>query len=148
MCPGRGGQEAVTDQLIAEGKQVIEEAVHIESSDGLGMQSELRPGPDLEEFLHRADSAWHGDESIGLLGHLRLADVHIGHDLQNADAVMSQFAIHQLLGDHPDDLSPTGQDCIGENAHQTHVSPAIHETMAPPGQFTPELLDGLCVPRS
>lgn len=61
---------------------------------------------------------------------------------------MSEFAIHQLLGDHPDDLSPTGQHCIGEDAHQTHVSPAIHEAMPTVGEFAPELLDGLCVPRS
>ena len=51
---------------------------------GLGMQPELRPGDDLDQFVERAHAARQADEGIRHVGHERLALVHRVDDVLRA----------------------------------------------------------------
>src|SRR5690349_4430044 len=51
----RRGEEPLLDHVVEEAEELVEIALDVKQRAGLRVGAELRPGPDLEELLHRAD---------------------------------------------------------------------------------------------
>ena len=130
--------KTVAHHLVGERKQVIEIPVDVEQSEGLRVNTELSPCPHLEELVESPDSARKRHESVGLVGHERLALVHGAHDMELREARVGQLAFLQLRWDHPDHLAAPSQDGVRENAHQAHACAAVHQADAAPHQFMAE----------
>ena len=88
--------------LSHEAEQRVVVAVDVEQADRLVVVAELAPGPDLEQFLERADAAGQGDEGVAAFGHHLLALVHglARHAVRSGR--VADLALHQRLRDHAD----------------------------------------------
>ena len=83
--------------MIHEGDHPVPEAGDVEQGERLGVIAERVPAPRLEQFVERADAAGHGDEGVGKVGHLRLALVHVGDEVQLGEAGMRDLEVDQRL---------------------------------------------------
>src|SRR5690348_5964951 len=68
--------ELFLHRTIEELEQRIEVAGDVEQAARFFVHAELRPGPDLENFLQCSDAAGQCDESVRQLGDQRLSIVH------------------------------------------------------------------------
>ena len=106
-------------------------AVHVEESDGLGVDAELLPGPDLEQLLQGARTAGEGDECLRELAHPKLALVHVRYDVEACEAIVRDLVVHERAGHHPVDRAARSERGVGQHSHQTHLAAAVHDTDAP-----------------
>src|SRR5689334_16267169 len=81
----------------------IEVPVYVQERGEFSLQTELRPGPYLEEFIHGADAAGKRDECVGKLAHHGFALRHRFDDAQLGDAFVSHFLLIEYLGNNADD---------------------------------------------
>ena len=79
-----GLDEAALDHVVQEVGELVVEAAGIQKRTGLAVIAELRPGPDLEQFLEGAEPAGQGDEPVREFGHEGLALMHGAHHPQVA----------------------------------------------------------------
>ena len=98
------------------------------------MAAELRPGPQLEQLLERADAAGQRNEAVGQFGHQGLALVHGGHDPEVPQAGVRHLPLDQGAGDDADHLAARCLRGIGQRAHQAYRCAAVDDTDPAPGQ--------------
>ena len=91
------------------------------------MQTELRPGEDLEHLVEGAESARQGQKGIGERGHARLAFVHAAGKHEFAQAAMGHFAADEEIWNDARDSSAGGECGIGDQTHQPDVAAAVHD---------------------
>ena len=96
------------DGSVEEGQQRRVEISDIEHADRFVVQVEVAPGPDLEQLLQRTDTAGQGDEGIGMRGHGRLAFVHVVDPDQPGQAMVRDFALHEMFWHHADHFTAFG----------------------------------------
>ena len=99
---GAGGQ-------LDLGEERCEEIEDIQESARFGMQVQLGPGEDLAEFVHGAETAGQGHESIGEIRHESFAFVHGVDESEFCDAAVGKFPVFEKAGNDSDDLSATGE---------------------------------------
>ena len=128
--------------MADEDEEAVEEPVHVEDAARLVVDAQLRPGDRLHELLVGAEAAREHDESIGELGHQRLALVHGAHHVQVAQGVVGDLVTGQRLGDHAGGPSARGQRGVGDHAHQPHRGAAVDELDAALGHRRAEALGG------
>ena len=108
------------------------------------MKPQLAPGQNFAEFLEGAEAAGQGDETVGQLGHARLAGVHRIDDFDPRqcpviDGAAGHFLAHQGFGNDADDRAAGGQTGIGHGAHQADIAGAVDQFDATRGQQLAEL---------
>lgn len=74
--------ETFLDGVGNEREQWREVRANVEQANGLGVDANLRPSDDLEQLVEGAEAAGQSNESVGKLGHHRLAFVHPAHFAQ------------------------------------------------------------------
>ena len=131
-------QEFFGVHVIEEARQTRIEARDVEQGAGLGVQSEMAPGPDFEQFFERADAAGQRDEAVRQLGHGRFAFMHRTDDAQVAQPAMRQLARDQRLRNHADHLGAACTRRIGDDAHESYRRPAVYEADVPRREFLAE----------
>src|SRR5947209_7295441 len=77
----------------------------VEEAARLGVHAELCPRPDLEDLFERAEAAGERDETVGEIGHRRLALVHRLDDAHLRQVRVPDFAIPQRPRDDADRAS-------------------------------------------
>lgn len=55
------------DRVFDKLEKMLKVALHVEQDHGLIMDAQLRPGRDLEQFLHSTISSWKSDKRVCLL---------------------------------------------------------------------------------
>ena len=120
-------EESLIGGVAEEGEQRVVKAVHVEEGAGFGMQAELGPGEDFEDFLEGADATGQGGEAIGQFGHAMFAIVHGGDGFQPGERRVADFLSGELFGDHADHLTADPQGGVGERAHQADVAAAVDQ---------------------
>jgi hypothetical protein len=91
------------------------------------VESELRPGVDLEQLLEGPDPAGQRDEGLRQLRHQRLALVHRADHAHVGHVAMGDLPVHERAGDHADDLAALGDHGISERAHQAHAAASVDD---------------------
>jgi len=118
-------QEPLFDLVIEQRQQRLEVAPRVEHTDRFGVDAQLRPGQDLEQFLQRAHAAGQGHETVGQVGHQRLAVVHAADHVQFGQACVGEFLGLQRRRDDADYLAAGRQSRVGDDAHQADVAAAV-----------------------
>lgn len=54
------------NRVLDKLEEVLEVTLHVEQNNGLVVDAQLRPGSDLEQFLHGTISSWKSDERVCL----------------------------------------------------------------------------------
>lgn len=120
-------EESLVVHVVNERDQRVVVALDVEEADGAGVETELGPGEDLEEFVERADAAGERDEAASDVGHHLFALMHGVDDVQGVDAGVPEFAVHELLGDDAGDDPAVGEHGIGDMAHQAGAAAAVDQ---------------------
>ena len=113
-----------------------EEAPHVERTDRLPVELELRPGQDLRELLQRPETAGQGHEGVGELGHHGLPLVERGHDPDVDHAAVRQLAIDEPGRDDARHPTTGGQRTVRDRAHQADPAAAVDELDSTPGELS------------
>ena len=132
------GERTLAGHVVDEGEERGPEAADVEERDRLGVDAELRPGDDLEELVGRPMAAGERDESVGQVGHERLALVHGADDVELREALVRDLAVDEGLRDDPNDLAASRQHGVRQDPHQADGSAAVHEPDPAPRQLLPE----------
>src|SRR5690606_27856759 len=132
-------QEALAHHGVQHRHQRLPEAVGFQERAGLPAQAELAPGQHLEHFVHGAEAAGQGDETVGQFEHPRLAGVHGIDDFQPRHALVRDLPVDQLLRDHADDFAASFEHRIGDDAHQADVAAAVDQRDAVAGHARAEV---------
>src|SRR5687768_1972515 len=133
--------------VIEKPNQRIVISGHVQQPARLFMQTELRPAQYLEEFLHSADTAGHGDEAVRQLGHQSLALVHGADHAQFRKPAMRNFLAHQGAWDDAGDITLERKNCVRNNVHQTDVAATVYQPVAAPDKLAAEYTRRLGVNR-
>ena len=88
------------------------------------METELRPGQHLEQFLEGPEAARQGDEAIRQFGHAGLAGMHRIDHLEPRQPAMADLPVHERLRDDPVTWPPA--------AMQASATAPIRPTLPPP----------------
>src|SRR5690348_13195028 len=131
--------EALADQVVEKHEQGIVISGYVEHAQGLGVLAQLRPGPDFEKFLQRAQSAGQRDKGVRQLRHQRLSLMHGAHYAQVAELAMRHLALHQAARHDANDLAA--------RASTASATAPIRPTPAPP-YTNPMFLAASCLPSS
>jgi hypothetical protein len=123
--------EAFIDGIIEKPDQIVVVAAIVQQAAGLAMQTQLRPGPCLEQLVHRADATGQRQEHVRQLDHQRFAFGQRLHHVQLTQASVAHFAIQQHLWDDADHPSTGRQGGVRDGAHQPDLAPAVHQGEAP-----------------
>jgi len=134
--------------VIEEDEELIVEAVDVEKKNGLGVNFERMPGENLEEFFEGAEPTREGDECVGFFSDERLASVHGARDVEFGDAVVGDLKIDEHLGDDANDLSVSGQGCLRNSPHETHIGSAVDEADVASSERVAKFLGGGAVDRT
>ncbi len=78
-------------------------------------------------FFQRAEPAGQSDASLRQLLHKMFALVHRGDFEELAEALVREFLIRQLPGDHTDDEAAALEHSICHHTHQSDARAAIHQ---------------------
>ena len=124
------GQKPGFDRIVEKAQQGIEKAAHIQQADGFFVEPELAPSPDFEELFERAEPARQRNESVGSLGHLPFAIVHVGHDTKLTQLAVGHFFREQGLRDHTEHDAPRRQCALGHPAHEPDSRTPVDQTPA------------------
>ena len=124
---GEGPQKEFANGMVEQLQEVVKIAVYTQHATWFVMNSELRPSQDFAEFVESTKSAWHGDETVGQIGHKRLALVHGIDHSQFGKALVSNLFQDQGLRNDSGDLATSLQYCIGYLAHQAHFPASIDQ---------------------
>jgi hypothetical protein len=62
--------------------------------------------------------------------HPRLAFVHVRDHFQPGHALVRDFPLHQLFGDHADHFAAVVEHGVGDDAHETDVAAAVDQLQA------------------
>jgi hypothetical protein len=127
-------QETLPRHPVKKADEIVVIARGIEQTDRVGVVAQLGPGPHLEQFFHRADTARQGDEGLGHLHHLCLARVHRLDDMQLGQLEMGDFLKSEEFRNDADHPAAGFQRGIGQFPHQSDLSTAIHDVDAALGQ--------------
>ncbi len=103
------------------------EAVHLQRRDRLVVQAELSPTRDLGELLQRPDAAGKRHERVGELEHEHLAVVHRIDLDQLTKALVGHLTPEDAAWDDADDATALGERGVGDDAHETDRTAAVHE---------------------
>ena len=99
-------EETLFDRVVEVGHQRRVETGDVEQAERLGVQPELRPGRDLDELLERPEAAGQRDETVGEVGHHRLALVHRPDHAQLGDLRVTDLARDGASGMIPITVPP------------------------------------------
>ena len=132
-------QESFANAMVEPGEQRVEEAGDVEQADGPGVQAELCPAEHLEELVGGTKTAGQGHKAVGQIGHERFALVHGGDDMKSGQTTVSQFSIHESLGNDTNGLAAAFEDGVGQDTHQTDVSAAKNQAHIMHRQQTAQL---------
>ena len=105
-------------------------AAHIEDAHGLVVVAELPPSPDFEQLFERADPAGNRQESLGAVGHQRLAFVHGVDDVQLVAQQIGVFLVDQRMGNHTDHAPAGLLSGLRDDTHHAALAAAIHQLAA------------------
>lgn len=125
--PVLGAQEFLGDHAFEENPEGIEVAVNVEEATRFVMEAELAPGPNLEHFLERADTARQSDKTIREVRHHGLAFVHGGDNTQFGETAVREFLGFQVVRDDADNLPAGLEHGVSHGTHQAGLSPAINQ---------------------
>jgi len=129
------GEEARVGDVAQGAEQRRPEAPGVKEADGLGVESELAPGPHLEDLFQGAETAGQRHEGVGTLGHERLALVHRVAQDQLRHPVVRPLPFDHAARHDPDDLAARPQRAVRQHAHQAPAATAVDETDSLPGQL-------------
>lgn len=135
-----GPHEVAVDHLLEAPQEVVVITIDIEYADGFGVESQLLPSEDLEQFLEGADTARESKESIGEVGDSAFASVHIGCDDELRAAFMFPSLFDHKLWDDAHDFTTMLQGSVGDSAHESGMSATIDETDVFGGEDSTKLL--------
>ena len=123
-------QETAGHHAVEEFQHGCEEAGDVEQTDGFVVKAELEPCQRLEHFFQCANAAGQDDEAITEVRHQLLAFMH------GADAVhfrcpgVGEFLVGEVMRDDANDFASSGENGIGEQAHQSDIAAAVDEADA------------------
>ena len=83
--------------MIKQARQRIEEAVYVQASARLVVNTKLGPGEHFAQLFKSAQAAWQGNKRVRKLGHQCFSLVHRADDPQIGDSAVSQLAIDKHL---------------------------------------------------
>src|SRR5690349_1111147 len=122
-----GGHEFLLHGVIEQAVQGGVVVLDVREDHRLGVQAQLRPGHDFDEFIERPHAARQADERVRHVGHERLSLVHGVHDVLGREIRMRTFTFDEHARDHAHH-SPAGiEHGIGDDAHEPELAAAIHQ---------------------
>ena len=140
--------KAISHCSIQELEQTVVITGHIQQGAGFVVKTQLQPSERFKQFLQGSKPPRQRDHGIGQFHHARLADVHVGHDLQAREPVVGHLGIHQHVRDHTDHLAISRQHRIGQGPHQTNPGGSVHQPHTAAGHRRSKSRSGLQMLRS
>src|SRR6266849_5436150 len=123
-------------------------AYSIEQADRFGMQADLLPGDDLEEFVEGAVAAGERDKAVRQVGHHSFALVHTIYLVQLSQSLVRNFAAEEAARDDANCFSAPGQHSIRYDAHQPDTGPAVYQPQPARHHLPPKSLSRPLIFRS
>ena len=117
--------EALADHFIEESEQLVVVSGCIEQTDRLIVDAKLRPSENFAKFVHRAEAAGQGNESVAQVRHQRLAFVHAFDDVQLRETAVRDLFTRKRSRDDTDDLAACLERRIRDNAHESDTAAAV-----------------------
>ena len=116
--------------VIEKSDQTVVVTRHIEQAARLAVETELRPGPHLENLFKRADAARQRDEAVSQFRHQGLARMHRWRDVKFGQICVREFLAHQRLGNHTHCPAAEAQHLVRQDAHDAHAAATLDEADA------------------
>ena len=113
------------DIMTADDMVVV--AIHVEEGDGLVEDAQLAEHHHLEELVHGAHAARHGDKGVG---HVLKDFLAFGHGVdhnQFVDVGATYAHVEQVLSDGADNPAMALFHHFGDDVHQAHIAAAIKQ---------------------
>jgi hypothetical protein len=111
--------------MIDKLNQVIEIAVHIQQGTRFAVQPELRTAQDLGDFFEGSKAAWQGNKRVRDFGQTSFSFADIPCQFQLDEARMSDFPIHEELGDDPGDGAAKPKGGIRDDTHEAGAAATV-----------------------